>query len=193
MKANLKAKRHRSGFTIIELMVVVAVISIMAGFAIPRIDLTRYRTDAAARLVRTLMMAANRNAITRQSNVIVSFDSTYSRLRIVQDYNNNDTLNTADWTQFRALEDGGKFRSPTMVGVNGTTPTVPWEGAGIRTVSSMPSVVFRRDGSASTDFVIYLTIRTNVPTDWRAISVVANTGKTDMFRYTGSAWVRMNQ
>ena len=193
MKAHQDVKRRRTGFSVIELMVVVAVISIMAGFAIPRIDLTRFRTDAAARLVRTLLMAANRNAITRQSNVIVSFDSLYSRLRIVQDYNNNDTLNTGDWTQYRALEDGGKFRSPSMLGVNGVSVTVPWEGAGVRTVSSMPSVIFRRDGSSSSDLTLYLTVRENVPTDYRAISVVANTGHTDMYRWSGTAWVRMTQ
>lgn len=193
MKAHNRRKSRLRGFTIIELLLVISVIGIMAGFAIPRIDLTRFRVDAAARLVRTLLMAANRNAITRQSNVIVSFDSTYNRLRIVQDYNNNDTLNTADWTQFRALGEGGLFRSPTMLGLNGVSVTTPWEGAAVRTVSSMPSVVFRRDGSASADFVIYLTIRTNVPTDYRAISVVANTGKTDMFRWSGAAWIRMTQ
>jgi len=193
MKAREMKPRNRIGFTIVELMMVVAIIAIMVGIAFPRLDLTRFRTDAAARLVRTLLMAANRNAITRQSNVIVSFDSVYSRLRIVQDYNNNDTLNTQDWTQFRKIEDGAVFRTPTMNGLSGTSVTIPWDGAGVRTVSSMPSVVFRRDGSASTDFTIYLTIRANVPTDWRAVSVVANTGKTDMFRYSGTAWVRMNQ
>ena len=102
-------------------------------------------------------------------------------------------VNTTDWTQFRAMGDGGMFRSPTMLGLNGVSVTAPWEGAGVRTVSSMPSVVFRRDGSASTDLVLYLTIRQNVPTDYRAISVVANTGKTEMYRWSGAAWVRMTQ
>ncbi|MBM4194334.1 MAG: prepilin-type N-terminal cleavage/methylation domain-containing protein [Gemmatimonadetes bacterium] len=192
MNRHTTARRIDRGFTVIELLMVVSIISIIAAFAIPRIDLTRYRTDAAARLVRTLLMASNRNAITRQSNVIVSIDTVYSRLRIVQDYNNNDTLNTADWTQFRALADGGKFRRPTMNGLNGTSVSAAWEGS-MRTVSAMPSIIFRRDGSASTDMVLYLTIRPSVPTDYRAISVVANTGRTDMYRWSGAAWVRMSQ
>ena len=129
MKADKSTGRRLRGFTVIELLMVITVIGLMAGFAIPRIDLTRYRVDGSARLVRTLMMAASRNAITRQSNVIVSFDSTYGRLRIVQDYNNNDTLNTTDWTQFRALGDGGSLRAPTMLGLNGVSVTAPWEGA----------------------------------------------------------------
>ena len=92
--------------------------------------------------------------------------------------NEVDTLHRAfskmrdDWVQYRALEDGAHFVTPSMVGVNGNTVATFYEGT-VKTVSSLPSVIMRRDGSASTDFVLYLTIRNSVPTDYRAVTVTA--------------------
>lgn len=185
------ASGRHPGFTVIELLIVIAIISILAGFAIPRLNTTKYRADAGGYLVRTMLQLAQRNAITRQSNVIVSFDITNSRLRLVQDYNNNDTLNTGDLVKYRGLEEGAHFVTPTWVGVGGTTPTDAVIGNDLRTVSSMTSIIFRRDGSASSNAEIYITIRDNVPTEYRVISLIAATGTIEMYRWTGSAWVRM--
>jgi prepilin-type N-terminal cleavage/methylation domain-containing protein len=183
----------RRGFTIIELLMVVAIISLIAGWALPKFSIARFRADAAGRLVRTMMQTAQRNAITRQSNVIVSFDLTNNRLRIVQDYNNNDTLNTNDLVQYRHLEEGAKYVTPTWAGVNGTTPTGPVTGPSLRTVSGLTTIVFRRDGSTSSDVEVYLTTRDAVKTEFRAITATASTGKTDLFKWNGSTWIRMTQ
>jgi prepilin-type N-terminal cleavage/methylation domain-containing protein len=182
---------HGRGFTVIEIVMVIVIMAIMAAIAIPRMNTTGYRADAAGYLVRTLLQTAQRNAITRQSNVIVSFDTTFKRLRIVQDYNNNDTLNTNDLVNFRTLEEGAHFVTPTWAGVGGTTPSAAITGNALREVSSMTSVVFRRDGSASSNAEIYVTIRDNVRTEYRAISLLAATGSIEMYRWSGSAWVRM--
>lgn len=179
------------GFSLTELMIVLALLAVIAAMAIPRINTTRYRADAAGYLVRTLLQTAQRNAITRQSNVIVSFDRTNNQLRIVQDYNNNDTLNTTDLVKFRKLEEGGRFATPTWVGVNGAIPSDAVVGNALRTVSSMTSVIFRRDGSASTNAEIYVTIRSNVPTEYRAINLIAATGTIELYRWSGTAWIRM--
>ena len=183
----------RRGFTIIELLMVVAIISLIAGWALPKFSIARFRADAAGRLVRTMMQTAQRNAITRQSNVIVSFDLTNNRLRVVQDYNNNDTLNTNDLVQYRRLEEGAKYVTPTWAGVNGTTPTGPVTGPSLRTVSGLTTVVFRRDGSTSSDLEVYLTTRDAVKTEFRAITATASTGKTDLYKWNGSTWIRMTQ
>ena len=185
--------RARRGFTIIELLMVIVLISIVAAWGLPRFSIARYRADAAGRLVRTLMQTAQRNAITRQSNVIVSFDLTYNRLRIVQDYNNNDTLNTADLVSYRGLEEGAKFVTPTWPGVGGVTPSASVTGPALRTVSGLTSITFRRDGSASSDGEIYVTTRDAVKEEFRAVTVVASTGKTDMFKWNGSTWIRVTQ
>ena len=122
--------KRRTGFSMIELLMVMVIISLTAAWALPKFSIARYRADAAGRLVRTQLSTAQRLAITRQSDVIVSFDITYNRLRVVQDYNNNDTLNTGDIINYRGLEEGAKFVTPAWPGPNGTTPTAPFVGAG---------------------------------------------------------------
>lgn len=185
--------RRTRGFTIIELLMVVALISIVAAMAIPRINFNRYRADAAGRLVRTQLQAAQRNAITRQSNVIASFDLSNNRLRMVQDYNNNDTLNTADKVDFRHLEEGAIYATPTWAGPSGTVPGGPVTGSNLRAVSGMASVIFRRDGSASSDVEVYVTTRAAVPEEYRAVIVARSTGKSDLYKWNGKAWIRMTQ
>jgi prepilin-type N-terminal cleavage/methylation domain-containing protein len=184
---------RRGGFTIIELLMVVAIISLVAAWALPKFSIARYRADAAGRLVRAQLQTAQRNAITRQSNVIVSFDLTNNRVRVVQDYNNNDTLNTGDRIEYRHLEEGARFVTPTWTGVGGTTPSAAISGSGMTTVSSMISVIFRRDGSASSDVEAYVTTRDAVREEFRAVTVTASTGKTDLWKWNGQAWMRMTQ
>ena len=181
------------GFTIIELLMVVAIISIVAAWAIPKIDYRRYRADAAGRLVRTLLQSSQRNAITRQSDVIFSFDLTNNRVRMVQDYNNNDALNAGDKVDFRHLEEGARFATPTWVGVSGAVPAGAVTGSNLRTVSGMASTIFRRDGSATSDVEVYVTTRDAVQVEYRAVTLLGSTGKTAMYKWNGSTWIQMTQ
>lgn len=181
------------GFSLVELLVVLAMLSIIAAMGLPRINTVKYKADAAAQLTRTLLQNAQREAITRQSNVILSIDTTNNRFRVVQDYNNNDTLNTTDRVVWRHLEEGARFASPTMGRVGGGALGVPYAGSSLRTVSSLPGVIYRRDGSASSDIEVYLTIRKGVANEYRAVTVAPATGRVDVYRYSGSAWVRVSQ
>jgi len=186
-------ERARSGLTVIELVMVCVIIGIVAGIAIPKFDINRYRADAAGRLLRVLLQEARQNAITRQSNVIVSFDFTNQRLRIVQDYNNNDTINVTDQIQYRKLDEGAHFSKPSWAGINGTVPTASVVGAGLLTVSGMTSVIFQRDGSSSSDLEIYVTMRDAEPRDYRGVLVTRSTGRNDWYKWNGTTWLRMSQ
>jgi prepilin-type N-terminal cleavage/methylation domain-containing protein len=189
-------KRNRRGLTLIEMVMVVVIIGIMAKVAIPRFDINRSRSDGAGRLARVLLQEAQRNAITRQSNVIVSFDPTYSRFRMVQDYNNNDTINTTDLVTYRKMAEGALFSKPAWtgaVGQDGTVPAAAINGAGLKTVSGLTTLIFRRDGSASSDVTLFITTRANVPTEYREIVVNAATGRSDMYKFNGTTWIRMTQ
>jgi prepilin-type N-terminal cleavage/methylation domain-containing protein len=187
---------RRRGLTLIEMVMVLVIIGIVARYALPAINYTRFRADGAGRAARILLQEAQRNAITRQSNVIVSFDLLLNRYRIVQDYNNNDTINTTDWVQWRTMPDGAVFAQPSWTGAtaaDGSTPAAALNGPGLQTVSGLSSVIFRRDGSASTDLNLFVTVRPTVPTEYREITVAASTGRTDIWKYTSNGWVRMTQ
>ena len=187
-------KGKRRGLTLIEMVMVVVIIGIMARVALPKFNINRYRADGAGRLARVILQEAQRNAITRQSNVIVSFDISYNRFRIVQDYNNNDTINTADLVQWRSMGEGARFDRPSWtgaVGADSVAPTASFAGAGLRTVSGLPTIIFRRDGSASTDFYLYVTTSPGVKTEYREIICTASTGRCDLYKYNGSVWQRM--
>ncbi len=183
----------RRGFSLIELLMVLSMIGLLAAFAIPRINVARMKSDGAARLVRMLVMNAQRTSITRQSNTIISFDLANSRMRIVEDYNNNDTLNTTDRVYWRALPEGVRFLTPPMVRVIGGSASSALQGSDLRTVSSFLSMTFRRDGSASSDVDLYFSARADVENEFRAMTISPSTGRTDLYRWTGTAWARMTQ
>lgn len=176
------------------MVMVVVIIGIMAKVALPNFNINRYRADGAGRLARVILQEAERNAITRQSNVIVSFDATLNRFRVVQDWNNNDTINTTDQVEYRNMGDGAVFDKPSWsgaVGADSVVPAAAFAGDGLITVSSLPTIIFRRDGSASTNFYLYVTTRPGVSTEYREIICAASTGRCDLYKYNGKGWVRM--
>jgi prepilin-type N-terminal cleavage/methylation domain-containing protein len=188
-------RNRRRGLTVIEMVMVIAIIGIMAAVAVPKFNINRYRADGAGRLGLILLQEAQRNAITRQSNVIVSFDSAYNRLRVVQDYNNNDTINTGELVQYRKMADGARFAQPNWtgaVGADGTSSTGAITGTGLTTISGFPTVIFRRDGSASGNVRIFITTNVGFKTEFREIIVTQSTGRTDLYKFNGSTWVQMN-
>ena len=188
-----QGRGRRHGFSLIELLIVMSLLAILATMAIPKSRTSQYRADAAAVLTRSLLQTSHRNAITRQSNVIVSIDTVNQRLRFVEDFNNNDTLNITDRVTFRRLEEGARFARPPMGRVGGGSATGAVEGSALRMVSSLPGVIFRRDGSASTDLELYVTMRAAVATEYRALVVAPTTGRVDLYRWTGTAWARSSQ
>jgi Tfp pilus assembly protein FimT len=175
------------------MLMVVVLISMVVMWALPRFSIARYRADAAGRLVRSLLQTGQRNAITRQSNVIVGFDLTDNRMRIVQDVNNNGVIDAGELVQYRRMAEGAKWVTPTWAGVNGTTPTASVTGSQLTTISGLTSVIFRRDGSASTDLEIYVTMRDAVKDEYRAITLTASTGRTSMYKWNGKVWLAMTQ
>ena len=183
----------RRGFTIIEMLMVVAIISIVVTYALPKFSTARFRADAGGRLVRSLLQTAQRNAITRQSDVIVSFDTAARHMLIVQDLNNNGVIDVGEIAQYRQLAEGVKFTTPNWTGVNGAVPSQAVTGAGLVLIGSLPSVIFRRDGSASTNLEIYVTDRDAVRQEYRGITLAASTGRTLMYKWNGATWLGMTQ
>lgn len=69
--------RSSKGFTIIEMMIVIAIIGILAAIAIPNFIswLPNYRLGSAARDVLSTMQLARLRAVRENANVVISFDT----------------------------------------------------------------------------------------------------------------------
>jgi prepilin-type N-terminal cleavage/methylation domain-containing protein len=180
-------KRLRRGFSIIELTVAL----IIAAMALPRINYERYRADAAMRTVRTVLMSAERNAIMRQTDLVIGFDVSGRTMEILEDANNNCTYDSGERLTRRPLEEGTKF-ALTSTPYPATSPSGPISGSNLCTMHGFPAVAFLRDGAASTDADIYVASSRGQTTDFRLIRITQASGRTDAFKYTGSSWMRTN-
>lgn len=180
----------RRGYTILELTVVLIMVSIIAGMAVPRLNYEKYRADAAMRTVRTVLQSAERNAIMRQTNVVVGFDATGRQMVIVEDANNNCTYDSGERKTIRPLEDGAKFAVPPTSYSGSASPAI--SGSNLCTILGSSAIQFLRDGAASTDLEVYITSSRGSTNDFRLVRVVQATGRADGYRYNGTAWKRMN-
>ena len=169
----------RRGFTLMEICVVLMLTGIIVGLAYPRIDVSRYKADAVVTGVRSAMQQAQRASLVAQYDVIVSFDLSRQRIRIVWDANNDHHIQDGERIIWQPLTSGNQFATPAK-GVRGDV-TGPVIGATTRVMDDMPTVTFHRDGSLSSDLEIYMST-TGHPTLWRAVTVVQATGRTDWFR-----------
>ena len=177
----------------IELLMVMIILGVVAGMAVPRINMNAYRADAAARGVRGVLQIAQRSAITRQSNVVVTFDSANRRMTVLEDNNDNGTADVGERLISKPLDEHVRFIAPTMGKVGGGSTSKAVNGSSIQYVANQPRITMRRDGSASSDVDLYLTVRANMVREFRAITVDPAIGKTELYRYSGTAWSRMTQ
>lgn len=185
-----KTSSHR-GFTLAETMVVLVILAMVITLAIPRMDTSRYRADAVAHIVRTTLQTASRTAITRQHDMIVSFDTLGDRISILYDANNDGVAGVDERITTRGLETGVLFADPTIPGITGGQILSAVEGPSIAMRNGMPSVTFHRDGSTSSDAQVYVSIAARGPKFYRAVSVVQSTGRVEWYRLntTSNQWV----
>lgn len=183
-----KARRgFRRGFSLVELMFAVAIISIVAGIGLPRMNLHRFRLDASVRVIQTTLQQAERESVKRQHNFVVGFDVAGKRIRVLDDQNNNNTADGTERVVWKTLDDGIKFANPPAGFSGGAAVSVT--GTKLTTVDGYPSVIYRRDGAASTDAQVYITSTRNQNGDFRLLSVTRATGRVDWYRY-GTTWKR---
>jgi hypothetical protein len=171
-------------------MLVVVLLGIVAKIAVPKIDITGLRADAGVRVIGTSLNYASRIAVLRQHDVIVSFDLPSARLRVVEDANSNGAVDTGERTTYKPLEDGVNFYGPNgaVAGVTGGAPTAAVNGTTLKTINSMPSIVFHRDGTASSDVEAYVSSKRQSKSDYRAVTVTKATGRVATYRYTPAGW-----
>jgi Tfp pilus assembly protein FimT len=180
-----------------EMMIVVVITALMIVMAIPRIDTTKFKADAIATIVRTTLQTAQRQAITRQHDMVVSFDTTGERIRTFWDSNNDGNITTgsnAERVTWRGLDVGILFTDPAVNGVSGSSIHSPVSGSTVATLTGYPTITFHRDGSASSDAEIYIKVAAHGPPWYRAVTVTQSTGRIEWYRLNASAgkWVNAN-
>jgi len=180
----------RAGVTLIELLIVVVIIGIVAAFALPRFDYTKYRVESSMRGVGTTLLSAQRRAVSVQHDVAITFDAGLNEIRIIEDANNNGQIDVGERTRGVVLGDY------VVMGVGGA-PAHPI-GLGpvtfARQFAGLPALVFHRNGAASERGGVYLTSRramssTEYANDARLLEVERSTGRVSWHRYNG-AWQR---
>jgi hypothetical protein len=158
---------------------------VIAAMGLPHLDLSQYRADAAARQVSSVFQVAQRTSLTRQYDVIVSVDTNQNGLRIAEDVNNDGTIQVSEWKFWRPIGQGNKFVVPPM-GFSATTVTKSVVGSQLSTIDAMPSVIFHRDGSASSDAEMYVASTYRNRVDYRLITVTRATGRSEVYRLGGT-------
>lgn len=179
----------RSGVTLLELLLVLAIVSIMGLLVAPRMELVRYRMDGATRGGVTALIAAQRVAVKRQHDVVVAFDVTHDRLRIHEDADNDGEIDPGEDTRHIPLNEEVRFglgTAPARAG--GAAPVNFTEQQG-----GLPAIRFIRNGSASEEGVFYLTSsraegQTGYANDTRAIEVERATGRVTWYQFESPSW-----
>lgn len=177
------------GITLVELLIVIVILGIIAGLALPKLDFGSYRADAGMRVVGSALQQGQRTAVLKQFDVVVSFDTATQRVRLVEDSTGNFLANGSTATArvfWRSLGEGTRFGRPPA----GAAAAGSVLAGGMRTVAGLPSVIFHRDGAASTSLDAYVAAAGRGHDAYRRVSVTQSTGRVDSYKLVGTTWKR---
>jgi len=184
--------QRRYGFSATELMLVITIMGIMSGIALTKVDIAKMEANSAVQVLSTSMVAAQREAITKQHDLILTFDATQRTVRMIWDRDSDGIIDGNE--RVRAIPLDGRIG----FGLGGSTA----RGFGSnainfnRDIGGRPALIFHRNGSASGIGGFYLTSTramanpAKYSSDTRAVEIVRATGRTEWHRWTGTAWKR---
>jgi len=179
------------GFTLIEMLVIVVIIGVLVAFVAPQINIARYRVESAMQGVGTTIVAAQRQAVTRQYDIVVMFDTAAASIHVLEDANDNGTRDAGEHETAYPLGDQIVFgRASATAGVIGSNPV-----SFAQQRDGFPAVTFHRNGSASEAGGFYVTSRREVltgqnPEDTREAVIERSTGRLSWYRYGSGVWQR---
>ncbi len=165
-------------------------LGLLTAIVAPRVNFIRYRMESAMLGVGTILVAAQRQALSRQHDVIVTFDVPNQMIYVHGDANNDGLVDAGERRRGHPIGE-------TVVFGLGAATARPM-GAGPVTFSQLHgglrSLTFHRNGTASEAAGFYLTSLRGVagthPEDTRAIEVERSTGRMSWYRFGTSGWQR---
>lgn len=189
------SRRGPGGFTLLELLVVLSIVSLLSMLVLPSIEIVKYRMDGSVRGAATALLSAQRLAVKRQHDVVVTFDSANRRLRIHEDANNDGIIDAGERVRFVQLQDGVRYGRGMATALGSASATITFS----ETQDGLPAVRFIRNGSASEEGLFYLTSSRagtvhpdSAPSRWardsRAVRVDRATGRVSWFYYDPPEW-----
>lgn len=179
----------RRGYTLIEMLIVVAIMAILFAIALPRFRVEQSQVDGAARTIAASMMAARADAASRGHNVIVVFDTAARVVRTVWDTNNNLQIDAGEHSRPVPLGERVAFtRGAGVPAYNNATDPFP----AFTVISGKPALVVQRNGALDRAGTIYLTSRRGRAgigvVDARALRLDRATGHVTVFIYSKNGW-----
>jgi prepilin-type N-terminal cleavage/methylation domain-containing protein len=185
-----KSAMPRRGFTLVETLMVIVIVGLVASIAIPRIGMSRYTMNTAARSVTGTLSYAQRMAISQQNNINVAFDAARRGLRLHEDDDNDLVIDAGERVTFSPLPEGVTFG-------RGAAAARAFGGANIqitRTQTGLPVLIYRRDGTVSEPGGFYIStipgLAAGRVTDVRAVEFARATGRATWFSYATGTWKR---
>lgn len=180
-------RRESRGFTIVELVMVLVLAGILMSMMAPVLQPGRWRADSAVHELTLSLNAAQRLAVMRQHDIVVTFDLIARRVWVLQDQDNDGIADDGENQKLIEL--------PETIGFGlGGAPALP-QGAGpvsFRDRGAGPTVTFHRSGSASESGAAYLhpfqgSLSGNTE-GVRALTVERATGEVRCFSYRTGSW-----
>ncbi len=170
---------------------VIAIVSVLAALVLPKVRVENAQVDAAARTIGMTLMSAQRDAASRQHNVLVVFDTAAHIVSTVWDANNNETADAGEKVRPFLIPERVVFGRPAGV------PALGGAAAGVGDMKSSPRgpyLVVQRNGAVDRSVTLYLTSfrarNGGKDKDARAVMVARATGRPDWYAWTGIKWRR---
>ncbi len=174
-----------TGYTLLEVLIVMVMIATLVAIARPRLNAPRYRADGAIQMFRNALTQAQRTALINQYDVIVIIDTVHQTLKVSEDANNDGVIESDEHSLSYPLTDGVTFIVPP-IGLDSVV-SVPVVGSQLGSVGGLPTITFRRDGAATSDLQLYIATPPKPGRIYRALRLVQSTGRSDWYLYNATA------
>lgn len=179
--------RHvfRRGFTLIETMLVLAMMGVLAMIVVPRIDTAAWRLRSAVVEVSGLMRSARQKAIRQQHDVILEFEPETSSIRIHENTDSDPAgvVGDSEREHRRPLPEAIDYfeGGPALNGRKGHPGS--FEDS---------RIVFHPNGAVSESGVLYLApVNSEELPAVRALWIDRASGGVRVYRFDGSQWTEM--